>query len=110
MSLKSDPVVQTSVPSLNIPVPLLSFEGVSNADNAAINGFRVSPPDTNGDVGPGHYVQFVNDLVRVFDKAGAPLTSPFRISQIYAALGGICATNDNGDGIVLYDPWRTAGF
>ncbi len=104
MPAKDDPVVQRSAPTPNISPPLLSFEGVSSADNFVSYGVRVSPPDTNGDVGPGHYVQFVNNLVRVFTKSGTPLTPPFRISQLYAALGGICATNNNGDGIVLYDP------
>jgi len=99
-----DPVVQLAAPTPSIPSPSTNFEGVSNADNATINGFRVSPPDTNGDVGPNHYVQFVNDLVRIYNKAGTPLTPPFRISQLFAPLGGIAATKDNGDGIVLYDP------
>ena len=99
-----DPVVQTTAPVPLIPSPAVNFDGLSNQNNATINGFRVSPPDTNGDVGPNHYVQFVNDLVRVYDKTGAPLTPPFRISQLFAPLGGIAATNDNGDGIVLYDP------
>jgi hypothetical protein len=104
MPAKQDPVVQRVAPPTSIAPPLVSFEGVNNADNLASFGFRVSPPDPNGDVGPGHYLQFVNDLLRVFDRSGTPLTPPFRISQLYAALGGICATTDNGDGVVLYDP------
>src|SRR3982074_2146760 len=31
-----------------IPNPLLTFEGVSNADNLAAYGFRGAPPDTDG--------------------------------------------------------------
>jgi hypothetical protein len=109
MSAKNDPVVQRSAPTPSTSLPLLNFDGVSNANNFASYGFRVSPPDTNGDVGPGHYVQSVNDLVRVFDKSGTALTAPFRISQLYAALGGICATNNNGDGSFSTTPWPTAG-
>jgi len=45
-------------------------------------------------VGPNHYVQLVNDLLRVFGKDGTPLTAPFRISQLYVPLGGICATHE----------------
>nr|MBA2340933.1 hypothetical protein [Pyrinomonadaceae bacterium] len=39
-----------------------NFEGLSSDDNAAVLGFRVSPPDTIGDVGPTQYVQAVNLL------------------------------------------------
>src|SRR6185436_19252498 len=72
-------------------------------DNANAFGFRVLPPDTNGDVGPNHFVQTVNLLVRVYDKSGAPLTAPFKMSSLFTPLGGFCATNDNGDPVVLYD-------
>jgi len=59
MPAKQDPVVQRVAPPTSIAPPLVSFEGVNNADNLASFGFRVSPPDPNGDVGPGHYLQFV---------------------------------------------------
>jgi Carboxypeptidase regulatory-like domain len=108
-----DPVVQTSNP-MAMPTPITSFEGVSSQDNAAINFFRVLPPDTNGGVGPNHYVQFVNDLMRVYDKSGGALTQPFKVSALFVPLGGICASNDNGDGVVLYDPlanrWLVSQF
>ena len=99
-----DAVVQTAAPSLLAPAPSLTFDGINNVDNANAFGFRVLPPDTNGDVGPNHYVQMVNLLVRVFDKAGTPLTAPFKLSSLFGSLGGICSTNDNGDPVVLYDP------
>ena len=50
--------------------PSLVFDGLTSDDNNAAFGFRVAPPDTSGDVGPNHYVQAVNLLLRVFDKAG----------------------------------------
>jgi len=31
------------------------------------------PPDTDGDVGPNHYVQSVNSSIKIFDKSGNPL-------------------------------------
>jgi hypothetical protein len=82
----------------------LSFEGLSNQDNRDAFGFRVSPPDTVGDVGPNHYVQQVNLLVRVWDKSGNPLTPPFKLSRLWKNLGGQCAASDVGDSIVVYDP------
>ena len=79
-----------------------SFEGLSNSHNVPVVG-AVLPPDTNGDVGPNHYVQSVNLLVRVFDKTGTPLTPPFRMGSLFADLGGLCIA-DAGDPIALYDP------
>jgi uncharacterized membrane protein len=94
-SLKSKSV-QVSVPAL--PTPLLTFEGISEAD-----GNPVAPPDTNGDVGPNDYVQAVNNMIRVFDKSGVPRGPGFRQSGLFANLGGICAASDKGDPVVLYD-------
>jgi uncharacterized repeat protein (TIGR01451 family) len=88
-----------------IPATISNFEGLSNLNNAAdpvIAGF-VSPPDTVGDVGPTQYVQATNLLFRVYDKTGAPLTPARPISFLFTALGGRCATTDDGDPIVLYD-------
>ena len=84
-----------------MPTPILSFDGVSSTDNANAFGFRVIPPDPNGDVGPNHYVQSVNSLTRVFDKSGNPMTPPFKLSSIFAPLGTPCSARDDGDPIVL---------
>jgi hypothetical protein len=87
-----------------MPAPSLSFDGLSNFDNIAIYGLIILPPDPIGDVGPGHYVQAVNSLVRIFDKNGAPLTPAFPISQIFQPLGTACSTRFDGEPVVLYDP------
>jgi hypothetical protein len=86
-----------------MPTPILSFDGLSSTDNAVAYGFRVIPPDTNGDVGLNHYVQAVNSLVRVFDKQGNALTPPFKLSSIFSPLGTPCSTRNDGDPIVQYD-------
>ena len=39
------------------------FAGLSNQDNFNAFGFRTLPSDSNGDVGPNHYVAQVNVLV-----------------------------------------------
>ncbi|MPZ16617.1 MAG: hypothetical protein GEV06_01695 [Luteitalea sp.] len=98
-----DAAAQRVAPQPAIPSPLLSFEGVSNQDNVDQFGFGVLPPDTVGDVGPNHYVQAVNIVYRVFDKQGEPLTPAFKMSQLFQNIGGVCATHDDGDPIVLYD-------
>jgi hypothetical protein len=100
---EADAAVQATLPALAIPAPTLTFEGLGNEDNFNAFGFRVVPPDTNGDVGPNHYVQIVNLLVRVFDKSGTPLGAAFKLSSLFALLGGACALNDDGDPTALYD-------
>lgn len=100
-----DPVAQLAAPVATPPTLGVTFAGINNLDNANAFGFRVLPPDTNGDVGPNHYVQTVNLLARVFNKDGTPATAPFKISTLFAALGAsnTCAQTDNGDPIALYD-------
>ncbi|PWU25252.1 MAG: hypothetical protein C5B48_02270 [Candidatus Rokuibacteriota bacterium] len=92
-----------SSPASSAPSPSVNVDALSSQDNFNVFGGRVLPPDTNGDVGPNHYVQTVNLLFRVYDKAGAPLIPPKKMSSLFAPLGGICSTNDQGDPIVLYD-------
>ena len=62
-----------------------------------------SPPDTNGDVGPSHYVQGVNlsvSTVRVYDKATGQALKTFEMDSLTTASpcrNGFC------DSVVLYD-------
>ena len=86
-----------------MPAPLLSIDGISNKDNNDIYGFAAVPPDTNGDVGPNHFVQSVNILSRVFDKNGNSLTAPFKLSDIFSTLGTPCSQENDGSPTALYD-------
>ena len=97
--------MQVSAPAINaIPGPSLTFEGNSAANNTAFFGTTVAPPDTNGAVGPNHYVQITNLLVGVYNKTtGALVGGRFKLSSLFAPLGGVCATNDNGDPVANYD-------
>ena len=88
------------------PPPLLTFEGLSDDDNATVVGFRVVPPDTNGAAGPNHYVQWINLIYAVYNKttgAIVPGGGPFAGNSIWASFGGPCEDNNDGDPIVLYD-------
>ncbi len=87
-----------------MPTPEISFEGLSSMDNVAVLGTTFSPSDSVGDVGPNHYVQMTNSLVRVFNKNGTPAAPPFRLSSLTSVVGGPCANVDDGDPIVNYDP------
>ena len=90
-------------PTGGMPAPIVSFNALNNEDNATAFGGHVTPPDTDGAVGPTQYVQQVNLLLRVYDKTGAPLTPPTKLSSLFTSLGGACAGTDNGDPVVLYD-------
>jgi hypothetical protein len=114
---RPDPVRQTQVrPSAGAAAtlaPSLSFEGLSDDDNATTVGYRVVPPDTNGDIGPNHYVQFINSIFAVWnitrDANGAPTDAklasgfPKAGNAVWTGFGGPCETNNDGDPIVLYD-------
>jgi chitodextrinase len=81
------------------------FFGASNNDNGQQLGFLVAPPDTDGEVGPSHYVQMINLLTTVFDKAGNVVAGggPFPSNAFWIGQGGNCEPNNQGDPIVLYD-------
>ena len=89
---------------LPMPAPGVSFDGLSNYDNIAAYSAEIIPPDMIGDVGPNHYVQAVNALVRIFDKGGNAMTPPFRMSELFAPLGTPCSSHNDGEAIVIYDP------
>jgi hypothetical protein len=99
----ADGALQRVSPTPNMPSPIAGFDGLNNQDNQTAFGFMVSPPDANGQAGPSHFVQAVNLLVRVYNKVGTPLTAPFKMSSLFAPIGGICSTNDEGNPIVLHD-------
>lgn len=98
---------EVNLPSLfgstQMPAPSLSFEGLKNFDNGPIYNYLIIPPDMTGDVGPSHYVQATNSLLRVFDKDGVALTPPFKISKLFEPLGSACSTRNDGLPNVLYD-------
>jgi hypothetical protein len=104
---RRDPLRQTakrpSATAAATPAPGQSFEGVSDDDNAAVIGGRIVPPDTQGDVGPNHYVQWVNLAIEVFNKSGTSVFGPVAGNSIWNGFGGICDNNNDGDPIVLYD-------
>src|SRR5436190_12990755 len=95
-----DPVVQSSVGlgifGSEIPGPSVSFDGIQNTCGC-------SPPDTDGEVGPNHYVQMVNLHFRIFSKTGTPLAPVMAINTLWAGFGGPCQTENAGDPVVLYD-------
>jgi hypothetical protein len=90
------------IPTPNMPPPLLTFDGTDRPGS----GCNCRPPDTNGDVGPNHYLQTVNSGFRVWDKAGNPLMPFVTYNSFFAPLGTStpCGNNQNdGDPFAFYD-------
>jgi hypothetical protein len=97
----SDPVAQTFAPSVATPAVATSWEGIGNN----VYGFTVNaaPPDTNGAVGPNHFVQIVNISLAVFSKTGTLLYGPAANNTVWSGFGGGCEFNNDGDPVVQYD-------
>ena len=86
-------------PAPTMPSPLLTFEGESAAEACAC-----APPDSDGDVGPNHYVEAVNVAFKVFDKNGNTLAGPTTYNSLFAPLSGTpCSGQNDGDPFVFYD-------
>jgi hypothetical protein len=94
---------QAFTPAPAIAVPLLNFEGMSNQDNFNVFGFRVNPPDPNGEVGRNHYVEIVNLVFAVYDKSGNKLLGPVDTGTLWSGFAIPDCTDPSGDPVVLYD-------
>ena len=75
--LGPEPAWQARQGIFRAATPIQNFEGLSDADNENVVGIRFVPPDPNGDVGPNHYVQMINNVSAVYDKAGNMMLGPF---------------------------------
>jgi hypothetical protein len=107
-----DPVIQTEMGAAPIAAPSVSFEGMGNG----MPGFTPGgvPPDTDGDVGPNHYVQVVNISLAIFSKTGTKLMGPMDTSMVWAGFPHECANTNDGDATIRYDSiadrWVIAQF
>jgi len=98
---KAARIVQDHLGPLAIPAPVVSFEGQgAGLPNTNVGGY---PPDTDGAVGPNHYVQVVNTSLAVFSKTGTVMMGPMDTSMVWSGFAGICSTDGFGDGVVKYD-------
>ena len=96
-----DPLLQdgkdAEVAGDQLSTPILDFDGARTG---------ASPHDPIGDVGPNHYVQMINTVFTIYNKAGTRLAGPSAINSLWTAAGatGLCSTQNLGDPVVLYDP------
>ena len=93
-----------------MPPPLLTFEG-----GAAAQFCACAPPDSDGDVGPNHYVEAINVAFAVYNKTGTMLAGPITYNSFFATLVGTpCSGLNQGDPFVFYDHvadrWVIADF
>jgi len=105
-----DPVLQSSMRgTTSAPIIGQNFHGVSN-----LNG--VAPPDTDGDVGPDHYVQMINLSFAIWDKEGNLLLGPADNQTIWEGFddGKPFDNANDGDPVTLYDEeadrWMVSQF
>jgi hypothetical protein len=104
-SLRQDATIQTAVGTAAAPATLANFEGQGSGFSGPSGTFTVqsAPPDTDGDVGPNHYVQIVNSSIAMFNKSGTAVYGPVPTSTLWSGFSGACANTNDGDGTVRYD-------
>jgi hypothetical protein len=105
----TDPLAERGV---SAPSALHEIKASTNGTPVDPN-FRVAPPDTTGDVGPNHYVQWVNLRTSIYTLtrgAGNEITAfnlvpgfPKQGNVIWQGFGGRCQSDNDGDPIVQYD-------
>jgi hypothetical protein len=98
-----DGALQSALLPTTIPSTQQNFEGLSNQDNFNIFGFRVNPPDPNGEVGPNNYVEMVNLTFAVYDKSGNKLLGPVDTGTLWSGFAVPDCTEPSGDPVVMYD-------
>jgi hypothetical protein len=97
--------ISQSAQAAAMPTPIATFGGM----NSSQSGCGCLPPDTQGDVGPNHYIQSVNSSIKIFDKTGTALNgvNGTTYNSFFSGLqtsGTPCGLNENdGDGFVFYD-------
>ena len=95
------------------PAPLANFPGLFRTEPVTGgNAGAGTPPDTNGDVGPNHYIISVNDAYGIYDKATGSRLAAFTENSLFSSgtragglsgTGTLCDTNSFGDPVVVYD-------
>src|ERR1044072_7773215 len=103
------------LPGHNAVIPAYAQPKAATTGVPVDPSFRVAPPDTTGDLGPNHYVQWVNLRYAVYTVSrdannqiiGFNLVPGFpkNGNTIFQGFGGRCQSDNDGDPIVQYDPF-----
>jgi hypothetical protein len=97
-------------PLAPMPGPIQNFAGMSRTDSCTGGQCGSGwPPDTNGDVGPNHYILAVNTSIAIYSKNGTLLAS-FTENNLWSGVGTTrCNGSSRGDPVVIYD-WLADRF
>jgi len=98
-----DGAIQSGTTTNAMPSPLFTFEGPSNEANFGFFGFRVNPPDPNGDVGQHNYVAMVNLTFAIYSKTGTLQYGPADTGTLWQNFSVPDCTDPSGDPVVVYD-------
>ena len=93
----ADAALQQRPGPTGMPAPIVNIEANNNI-------FGVYPPDTQGDVGPNHFIQWVNLHFAIYDKTGTSLYGPAAGNTLWSGFGGFCEAMNDGDPQTNYDP------
>ncbi|MGH2630733.1 MAG: hypothetical protein ACRDHI_09270, partial [Actinomycetota bacterium] len=98
---QADEVLQTERGGTKIPPASLDRAGLG----WAANDDELVPPDPNGDVGGGYFLQMVNVVFAIYDaNTGAKIEGPRAMSDLFAP-SSLCGKHDDGDPVVVYDEY-----
>jgi hypothetical protein len=97
----ADGALQRS-PGRGMPAPLRNFDGLSNINGAL-------RPDTSGDVGPNHYMQWTNLSFAIYNKQGSMVYGPAAGTTLFPN-SSVCGTHNGGDPVILYDQFANRWF
>src|SRR5215472_10765777 len=106
-ALEAQPSANILLPLTPAPGPSQNFAGMSSSDSCTGGscGGGAIPPDSNGDVGPHHYIEAVNQAYAIYSKTGTRLAA-FTEDSLWSGSGSTtpCGNgNAAGDPIVIYD-------
>jgi len=79
LPIGEDPVWQKENGSKGTVTPYQNFEALRNSDNTV----RITPPDSDGDIGPDHYFAMVNNVFEIFNRSGSSIYGPFGNTTIW---------------------------
>lgn len=89
------------------PQLALSFDGLNHYNQRTANGgnqFSLEPPDQGLCVGNGYVIETVNDVLRVYNTAGAPLSGVISQNEFYGYAPAIVRSNPPAFGPFVTDP------
>jgi len=88
-----DPVWQQMMGTTGSPrAPIANFDGQTSP---------YYPPDCNGTAGPNHFMQTINCVYAIYNKAGAVVAGPTNMNLLFSGVPG--SNYNDGDPIILYD-------